>query len=201
MRGRRAQRPFVRDALHTVETAFQQLVGSRLDPAGHFHVRRAAVGRVVLESTVVGRIVRRRDHDSVGEARRARPVVAHDGVRDGRGRRVLVVLGEHHVHTVGREHLERGGAGRRRQRVRVQSEKERAVDSALPAVAADGFADRQHVPFIERSLERRAAMSRGAERDPFSGHRWIGRVRVVRSHQPGDVEEHGRPAPDAPRAG
>ena len=45
----------------------QQLVGPVLDPLRDVGVGRAAVGRVVLEAAVLGRIVRRRDDDAVGE--------------------------------------------------------------------------------------------------------------------------------------
>jgi hypothetical protein len=41
-------------------------------------------------------------------------------VRDGRSRRVLVAGGDHYLDAVGGEHFERGGEGRRRQRVRIE---------------------------------------------------------------------------------
>ena len=47
-----------------------------LDPARDVGVGRAAVGRVVLEAAVLGRVVRRRDDDAVGEAAPARPRLA-----------------------------------------------------------------------------------------------------------------------------
>ena len=45
----------------------QQLVGAVLNRLGHVDVGGSAVRRVVLEAAVIGRIVRRRDHDSVRE--------------------------------------------------------------------------------------------------------------------------------------
>src|SRR5207244_2641042 len=71
--------------------------------------------------------------------------------------------------------------------MRVEAEKERAVNAPPPAVAADGLADREHVPFVEGRLERRAAMPRRAERDSLGGYRGIGDRRVIGRDQPGDV--------------
>ena len=58
-------------------------------------VGRAAVRRVVLEAAVLGRVVRRRDDDAVGEPRRPPAVVGEDGVGDGGRRRVAVARVEH----------------------------------------------------------------------------------------------------------
>ena len=40
--------------------------------------------------------------------------------------------GDHHLDAVGRQHLERAGERRLRQRVRVDAEKQRPVDALLP---------------------------------------------------------------------
>ena len=129
-----AQRLLVWDALHALETVLHQRIGSGLDPARDVGVGGPAVRRVVLEPAVVRRIVRGRDHDTVGQSGAASAVVAQDGMRDrGRGR-VFVVLREHNVDAVRRQYLEGAGAGRHRQRVCVDAEKERAVD----ALAVDG---------------------------------------------------------------
>ena len=58
----------------------QQLVGSGLDPLRHIRVRGAAVGRVVFEAAVIGRIVRGRDDDTVGETGFAAAVIGQDGM-------------------------------------------------------------------------------------------------------------------------
>ena len=84
------KRLLVGDALHAGEPLQQEIVGGVLDPLRHVRVRRTAVRRVVFETAVGGRIVRRRDDDAVGEARRAPAVVIEDGVRNGRRRRVFV---------------------------------------------------------------------------------------------------------------
>ena len=79
--GRRcALRLFQRDAPHILQPSFENCVGVILNPAGDRGIGGAAVGRVVLESTIVRRIVRRRDHDAVGESALAATVVAQDRV-------------------------------------------------------------------------------------------------------------------------
>ena len=45
----------------------QQFVGAVLNPAGDVGIGRAALGRIVFEAAIFGRIVRRGDDDSVGE--------------------------------------------------------------------------------------------------------------------------------------
>ena len=52
--------------LHTDIPRAQQFVRAILYPAGHVGIGRAAVGRVVLEASILRRIVRWRNHDAVG---------------------------------------------------------------------------------------------------------------------------------------
>ena len=61
-----------------------------------------------------------------------------------------------------------------RQRVRVDAEEQRPVDALGLAVVADRLRDREHVPFVEETVERRAAMARGAERHALCRHRGVG---------------------------
>ena len=110
-------------------------------------------------------------------------------MRDRRRRRVFVALGEHDVDAVRGEHLERARRGRLRQRVRVDAEKERPVDAALFAVAADRLGDRQDVMLVERALERRAAMPRRAEGDALRRDRRVRDPGVVRGDELADVDE------------
>ena len=133
----RAQRLLVRNALHAGERGLEQLVGPRLDPAVTSVSAGPPLGGLYLKPPSSGGLCDGVITIPSASPARAPPVVAHDGMRHRRRRRELVVLGEHHVHAVRREHLERGGAGRRRQRVRVEAEKERAVDPVAPAIAAD----------------------------------------------------------------
>jgi hypothetical protein len=50
------------------------------------------------------------------------------------------------------------------------------------------------VVFVERALERRAAMAGGAEGDALCRDGGIGMFGVVRDHESRDVNEHGRGA-------
>ncbi len=131
-----------RDSLHAALSGAvaggEEFVGPGGDPAGGVGVGRAAVGRVVLEAAVLGRVVRRRDDDAVGEgggaagAGRAVAVVAQDRVRD-RGRRGVAVVGvDQHGHVVGREDLERGRPRRLGECVSVTAEEQRTVDPIAP---------------------------------------------------------------------
>ena len=102
------------DPLDAVQPGGQQVVGPAGDHRGGIGVGGSAVGRVVLEAAVPGRVVARRDHDAVGQPAGAAAVRLEDGVRDGRGRGVAVVDVEHHRDAVGGQHLQRGRGGRRR---------------------------------------------------------------------------------------
>src|SRR4030095_10474276 len=75
-----------RDPPHAVQPGPQQPVGLVLDPAGDVGVGRAAVGRVVLEAAVLGRVVGGGDDDAVGQVVAPVPVPGEDGVGEGRGR-------------------------------------------------------------------------------------------------------------------
>src|SRR5271166_4971219 len=81
----------------------QQFVRPVLDPAGHVGIGGAAVGRVVLEASILGRIVRRRDDDAVGEMILvfATAVVNENGARDYGGRRYAVVFLDDRLYVVG----------------------------------------------------------------------------------------------------
>ncbi len=126
-----AQRPFQRHALHPGEPGLEQARWPcpRSKPVTAVSAG-PPFGRVVLEAAVLRRIVRGRDDDPVGQAVRAAAVVGQDRVRDHRGRRVLVSGGDHDLDSVGREHLQRGGAGRNRQGVGVDAQKQRARRSS-----------------------------------------------------------------------
>jgi len=77
-------------------------------------LRRATAWRVVLDAAAVGRIVRRRDDDAVGESALAAQVVAEDRVRDRGCRRVFVAGCGDHFDAIARQHLQRIGERRSR---------------------------------------------------------------------------------------
>ena len=106
MRARRAARALVGHAADGAQVFSQERVRGLLDPAGDVGVGRAAGGRIVFEAAVFGRVVRGRDDDPVGQPGRAAAVVAKDGVRDDRRRRVAAIPVDHHLDAVGGQHLE-----------------------------------------------------------------------------------------------
>ena len=69
----------------------------------------------------------------------------------------------------------------------VDADEKRAVDSLLPAVDAGRLGDGEDVLFVERTLERCAAVARRSERDALRRAGGIGLQRVVVRHQPGNV--------------
>ena len=83
--------PAVRHTAHALEAGGDELVRAAGDDLGGVRVGRPAVGRVVLEPAVRGRVVRRRDDDAVGQAlggaavERLARVGAQDRVRDAPG--------------------------------------------------------------------------------------------------------------------
>ncbi len=186
------QRLLGRDPLHALQATFEKRVRPGFDPVGDGAFRRPAARRVVLEAAVVGRIVRRGDHDAVGEPGLAPAVVREDGVGHDRGRGVLVSRRGHDLHPVGRQHLQGAGKSRDGKCVRVHAEEQRPVDLLLRAVQADRLTDGENVPLVEGLLERRSAMSRGAERHALPRYGGIGPLRVVGGDQPRHVDEHRR---------
>ena len=152
--------------------------------------RRPAVGRIVFEAAVMGRIVRGRDHDAVGEPCCAPPVVSENRVRNSRGRSVFIAVRDHDFHAVGRQHLQRAGQSRHGERMRVHAEKQRAVDVLLRPVQANGLADGQDMPFVEGLVEGGSAMPRGAEGNPLFRHRRVRCLGVIGRHQSGYIHQH-----------
>ena len=171
------------------EARFEKPIGRGFDPVGDVLAGRATMGRVVLEAAIARRVVRRRHHDAVRQARVTPEVVAQDRVRNRGRRRGLVVCGQHHADAIGRQHFERARARRLRQRMRVDPHEQRPVDALEFAVLADGLRDRQHVLLVERAVERRTAMTRGAERDALRRHRRVGNVGEIRGAELRHVDQ------------
>jgi hypothetical protein len=147
------------------------------------------VWRVVLEAAVLGRVVRRGDHDPVRRSAPAIPVVREDRVRDRRGRRETVACVDHHLDVVRAEHLEDRPERRLRERVGIPSEEKGAVDALGVAVAADRLRDRQHVRLIERAREGAPSMAGGPKGDALLGDGRIRRLVVVGVDQTVDVDQ------------
>ena len=185
-----AQGLLVRNSAHALEAALQKRISPGFNPSRDVVVRRPAVGRVVFEAAIVGRVVRGRDDYAIRKACSAPAVVGEYRVRNHRGGRVFVVLCKHDVHAVCSQHFERAGTGRHGQRMRVDAEEQRAAYILPLAVITDGLTDCQNMPFVERAFKGGATMSRGAERNPSRRHRKIGYPGVVGSNQSGHVDQH-----------
>lgn len=182
------QRAGQRDALDARAVA-QNLVGALGDCVGGVGVGWAAVGRVVFEAPVRGRVVRRRHDDPVGRRVGATAVVGEDGVADRRGRRIPVAAVHHRYYVVGGQHLQRGDPGRLGEAVRVPADEQRAGNAVGGAVLDDGLGDRQDVRLVERPIERRPAVARRAECHLLGDVAGIGLNRVIGRHQVGQIDK------------
>ncbi|MDT4834486.1 hypothetical protein FQZ97_681240 [compost metagenome] len=191
MGGGRLARLGQRHALDLLEAVFEQGIGAVLHPVGDVAVGRAAIARVVLEAAAVRRVVRRGDHDAVGQARAAAAVVHQNGVGDRRCRGELAAGGHHGLHAIGGQHFERRVQRRLRQGMTVGADKQRASDAPGVAVIADRLADGEHVPLVEAGCQRTAAMPRGAEGHTLRGHTRIGLQIEVSGQQLFDIDQHG----------
>ena len=108
------QSGFIRRTFYIPIVLPQQIVRAILNPFGNRGIGRAAFGRIVFEAAVGGRIVRRRDHDAVGQARGATAIVSQNRARDdGRRREAARALNEG-FSTVGGQHFQGRALCRRR---------------------------------------------------------------------------------------
>ena len=139
--------------------------------------------RIVLETAVLWRVVRRRDHDAIGQSACSSTVVVENGVRDGGRWRVLAAFRDHDLDLIGRQDFESAGERRLGERMRVHPDKERSIDALLFAVNADGLRDGEDVPFIEGAIESRSAVPGCTEGNALRRHLRIGPLRVIRRYQ------------------
>ena len=123
------------------------------------------VRRIVLEATVVRRIVRRSDHDTVGEPAFSSAVVTQNRVGDGRRRRVGSSFRKHHLDAVSSKHFQRTCKCRLGQRVSVHPKEDRTVDVLQLTVIANRLSDCEDVPLVKRAVECRSAMAGRSEDD------------------------------------
>src|SRR5262249_25167511 len=143
----------------------QQLVSAALNPLCYVGVSGTTIGRIVLETAVRRRVVRRRDDDAVGEILFTIPVINENCSRDNRRRSEAVISLDDSFNTICREHFQSGALGWPGHGVRILAHKEGAVVSLAAPVITNGLSDGQNMGFGERSLKRRAPMSARSEAD------------------------------------
>src|SRR5260370_41100815 len=86
-----------RRSLDALQTTAEKVVGSRFDPLGYMRIGRSPVRRIVLEATVVRRIVRWRDYDPIGDAPLSSAVVTHNQMGHGPSGRVSRPFRKHYI--------------------------------------------------------------------------------------------------------
>ena len=184
-------RPLERGARDRLPAPLQQLVGPLLDPRGDRSLRRSAVGRVVLDAAVLGRIVAGGDDDAVGGAVRARalPVVGEDRVGDRRGGGEPVPVVDHRGHLLGGQHLHDGEEGGLGQGMGVATHEDGPRVSLLAAVVDDRLRRCGDVCLVEGATQAGAAVPRGPERHSLLCDRRIRDEVVVGVEELGDVDE------------
>src|SRR3984957_15254168 len=86
VRRRGTQSLLMGNSFHAGEAGFEQLIRLGLDPIGGDLVRRTAIGGIIFEATVVGRIMRRGDDNSVREPNFPAMIVSQNRMRNDRRR-------------------------------------------------------------------------------------------------------------------
>ena len=144
--------------------------------------------RIVFETTVSRRVVRRRDDDAVSQSLTAvLAVPAQDGMGDRRGRCGGTVVGDANLHIIGRQDFKRTAKGRFRQGMRISAHEQRTGDAVLFAVITDGLGDGVDVAFVEGLLQRRTTMPGRSKRHTLCGLMRIRRFRIVGTDERGDI--------------
>ena len=191
MRRLRLPRTVVRHPRDALEARRHVAVRVLFDDRRDVGVGRAAMRRVVFVAAVFGRIMRRRDHDAIGEAGGPSLVVAQDRMRDDWGRRVSAAIVDHDLDAVGGKHLDRTRQRRLGQSVGVYSNEQRTGEADVAAVVADRLRRRQDMVLVEGVPQRRAAMARGSEGNALGGVGRVGFARKISRDQPWHIGESG----------
>src|SRR5215468_1486071 len=106
-----------RNALYIFIFRTKQIIRAILDPTRHIGVRRAAVGRVVLEPSILRWIVRGCNDDAVCEVFFTISVVNENGSRDDRSRGYTVIFLDDGLNAIRGQHFESSALGRRGERM------------------------------------------------------------------------------------
>ena len=122
-------------------------------------------------------------------AGRAGGVVDHDRPGHGRRRRVVLVALAAHGDALSDEHLDGGAPGRTGQRVGVLADVQRTGDALSGAVLHDGLGRGRDVGVVERGVQTRTTVTRGAEDDLLIRILRIGDEVVVGADDGVDIDE------------
>src|SRR5580692_9343440 len=163
MRARGLHGCVVGNSFHSSIPAAQQFICAILNPLRHMSISRPATGWVVLEAAILRRIVRWSNDDAIREVILAPLVVNENGTRDDRRRSYSVILLDYGFDVVCSQHFKCSALGRFRHPVRVFAHKEWAIRALAAPVLTDRLRDGENMRFGERTSERRASVSAGAE--------------------------------------
>ena len=156
------QRRIKRNTLDALQTGSEQFIGAIFDNLGHVGIRRAAVWRIVLDTTVFRRVVGRRDHNTVSQ-RTALFVMHQNRIGNRRRRGEAVFFLNDDVDAVCRQHFQYGNESRFGECVRVLPDIAWAGDPVLRAVFRNCLSNRQNVLLVEVVARRAAAVTGGAK--------------------------------------
>ena len=187
-----AQRLGVGHALHVPEAGFQMHIGGFFNPAGNVAVGRTAVSGVVFVAAVFGRVVRRGHQNAIGQPRGTALVVDQDGVGYGGRGGVFIAFGQHHMHAVGGQYLQRGSTCGLGQCVGIDTQKHRTGNVVQRAVLANSLGNGQHVLFVKAAVEGTAPVARGTKRHALGTLRRVGLQAVVSGAQAWQIDQHGK---------
>src|ERR1700722_9069937 len=190
VRCRGTQSLLMGSSFHAGEAGFEQLIRLGLDPIGGDLVRRTAIGGIIFEATVMRRIMRRGDDNSVREPDFPAAIVSQDRVRNHRRRSVFFLFCKHHLDAICRQHLERGRAGRNGKRMSVDAEIQWTVSILLLAIQTDGLGDGENVPFVESPLEGRPTVPRSDKGHALGRHGSLGDIGVAGGDEPRHIDEY-----------
>lgn len=185
--------PFKRYPPDTLESLRHELIGSLLDDRSGGRIRRAAVGRVVLDPAVFRGVVGRGDDHTVCPASPGTDiaVTGKDGMGNHRGWRIAKAVLDEHRHVVRGKDFDGAGKGRFGQGVRVHAEEEGTVGVLRLPVLADRLADGKDMRLVETVPERRPPVARGSEGRQLGGIGDIRVVGVIRGDQSRNVFQQG----------
>ena len=133
--------------------------------------------------------MRRSDDNAIGKSVSAASVVANDGVRNNRSRRVTKSALVSNLNTVGGKDFNRGSEGWLRQSVGVFAQKQRPGNVVLFAELTNRLADRGYVVIVESVVLGAPSMSGRSKSNQLVWLRWVWAIRVVVRHQTWDVFE------------